>query len=118
MSESEVTIDDELVLVLKGAMLEAPDRRIVEAFAAQAAVALRQEQLSEEAATARPLAAADKMRAALLAAVSHDLRTPLAAAMAAVDSLRHHDVTFSDEDRGAATSTTGRRGRTARPPGC
>ena len=96
---TEVTVDDELVLVLRGATLQASDRRIVEAFAAQAAVALRQEQLSEEAATARPLAAADKLRTALLAAVSHDLRTPLAAAMAAVESLRSHDVTFSDEDR-------------------
>ncbi|GFJ81455.1 sensor histidine kinase [Phytohabitans houttuyneae] len=96
---TDVPIDDDLALVLRGHPLPAADRRIVEAFAAQAALALRQERLSEEAATARPLAEADKMRTALLAAVSHDLRTPLASAKAAVTSLRSHDVDFSDEDR-------------------
>ena len=79
---------DELALVLRGHALAAADRRIVEAFAAQAALALRQERLAEEAAAARPLAEADRMRTALLAAVSHDLRTPLASAKAAVTSLR------------------------------
>ena len=78
----------ELALVLRGQPLDAGDRRIVEAFAAQAALALRQERLAEEAAAARPLAEADRMRTALLAAVSHDLRTPLASAKAAVTSLR------------------------------
>ncbi|MEU7399595.1 sensor histidine kinase, partial [Streptomyces albogriseolus] len=50
-------------------------------------------------ATARPLAAADRMRTALLAAVSHDLRTPLASAKAAVTSLRSHDIEFDEADR-------------------
>jgi two-component system, OmpR family, sensor histidine kinase KdpD len=94
-----VPVDNDLTLVLRGRALPAADRRIVEAFAAQAAIALRQERLSAEAAKARPLEEADKMRTALLAAVSHDLRTPLAAAMAAVASLRSHDVTFSPEDQ-------------------
>jgi two-component system, OmpR family, sensor histidine kinase KdpD len=79
--------------------LAAADRRIVEAFAAQAAPALRQERLSAEAAAAKPLAAADRMRTALLAAVSHDLRTPLASAKAAVAGLLSDDVHFDDDDR-------------------
>jgi two-component system sensor histidine kinase KdpD len=91
--------------VLCGRALPAADRRIVEAFAAQAALALRQERLAEQAAKARPLEEADKMRTALLAAVSHDLRTPLASAMAAVASLRSHDVEFSDEDRDELLAT-------------
>lgn len=95
----EVPVDDDLVLVLKGRPLAAADRRIIEAFAAQAAVALRHERLAEQAAQARPLAEADKMRTALLAAVSHDLRSPLASAKAAVTSLRSPDVSFSAEDR-------------------
>ncbi|MCW6004421.1 DUF4118 domain-containing protein [Micromonospora sp. CPCC 205371] len=97
--DTTVAVDDELALVLCGRALPAADRRIVEASAAQAALALRQERLAAEAAKARPLEAADKMRTALLAAVSHDLRTPLASAMAAVASLRSHDVDFSDEDK-------------------
>jgi len=96
---TDVPIDDDLTLALRGPTLAAADQRVVEAFAAQAAVALRHERLTEEAATARPLAAANKMRTALLAAVSHDLRSPLASAKAAVASLRSQDVHFSPEDR-------------------
>ena len=95
----DVRVDDTLSLVLCGRLLDAADRRIVEAFAAQAAVALRHERLSEEAAAVRPLAEADRMRTALLAAVSHDLRTPLASAKAAVTSLRSVEVEFDEADR-------------------
>jgi two-component system sensor histidine kinase KdpD len=62
-------------------------------------VALDQQRLAAEASAARPIAAADKMRSALLAAVSHDLRTPLASAKAAVTSLRSPEVNWTTEDR-------------------
>jgi two-component system sensor histidine kinase KdpD len=101
----DVPVDDDLALVLRGTPLMAQDRRIVEAFAAQAATALRQERLTAQAAAARPLAEADKMRTALLAAVSHDLRTPLASAKAAVTSLRSQEVHFDDEDRDELLAT-------------
>jgi two-component system sensor histidine kinase KdpD len=101
----DVPVGDGLALVLRGHPLAAADRRIVEAFAAQAALALRQERLAEQAALAVPLAEADKMRTALLAAVSHDLRTPLASAKAAVTSLRSTEVSFSDADRGELLAT-------------
>ena len=77
-----------LSLVLRGHPLAAADRRVVEAFAAQAAVALRQERLAAQAAAIGPLAEMDRLRTALLNAVSHDLRTPLASAKAAVSGLR------------------------------
>jgi two-component system sensor histidine kinase KdpD len=104
-ADAEVKVDEELVILLRGRPLAASDRRIVEAFAAQAAVALRQERLTAAAATAKPLAEADRMRTALLAAVSHDLRTPLASAKAAVASLRSGDVHFDDEDRAELLET-------------
>ncbi|MFC7242079.1 DUF4118 domain-containing protein [Catellatospora aurea] len=97
--DTVVAVDDQVTVVLRGPVPAAADRRIIEAFAAQAAIALRQERLAAEAAKAKPLAEADKMRTALLAAVSHDLRTPLASAVAAVEGLRSDDVAFSDEDR-------------------
>ncbi|MEU6039073.1 sensor histidine kinase KdpD [Actinomadura sp. NPDC047616] len=97
--ETEIPISEELVLVMRGRTLRAEDRRVLEAFAAHAAVALRQQRLSAEAEQVRPLAEADRMRTALLNAVSHDLRTPLASAKAAVDSLRSPDVDWSEEDR-------------------
>jgi two-component system sensor histidine kinase KdpD len=104
-ADVEVQVDDTLTMVLRGRTLAATDRRIVEAFAAQAAIALRQERLTAEAAAAKPLAEADKMRTALLAAVSHDLRTPLASAKAAVAGLRAQDVQFSDDDRDELLAT-------------
>ncbi|GIH73166.1 sensor histidine kinase [Sphaerimonospora thailandensis] len=99
VADTDVNIDDDLVLAARGQLLDASDRRVIEAFAAEIAVALRQERLEKAAEQARPLAEADKMRTALLAAVSHDLRTPLASAKAAVESLRMTDVDWSEEDR-------------------
>ncbi|WP_157249222.1 sensor histidine kinase [Nonomuraea typhae] len=97
--DTDVVIDEDLVLAARGGLLDASDRRVLEAFAAEIAVALRQQRLEEEAGQAKPLAEADKMRTALLAAVSHDLRTPLASAKAAVDSLRSDEIDWSPEDR-------------------
>ena len=74
------------------------DRRVLGAFAAYAAVALEQQRLAAEAEAAKPIAAADRMRTALLAAVSHDLRTPLASAKAAVTSLRSPDMHWDAAD--------------------
>ncbi len=103
--DAEVTVDGpagtDLTLVLRGKPLDAGDRRVVEAFAAQAAVALRQERLAETAARAEPLAEVDRLRTALLNAVSHDLRTPLATAKTAVAGLRGHGTYLGDADREA-----------------
>jgi two-component system, OmpR family, sensor histidine kinase KdpD len=96
--DAEIPIDDDLALVLCGPTPSAADQRVLEAFAAQAAVALRQQRLEEEAGRVRPLAEADRMRTALLNAVSHDLRTPLASAKAAVESIRSPDVRWSEAD--------------------
>jgi two-component system sensor histidine kinase KdpD len=101
----DIPINDDLTLVARGHPLAAEDRRLVEAFAAQAATALRHERLAEQAAAVKPLAEADRMRTALLSAVSHDLRTPLASAKAAVTSLRSNDVHFSDTDRDELLAT-------------
>jgi two-component system sensor histidine kinase KdpD len=94
----EVPITEHLALALRGRTLPAEDRRVLAAFAAQAAVALQQRRLTEAVAEAKPLAEADRTRTALLAAVSHDLRSPLASAKAAVASLRSQDVTWTGEE--------------------
>jgi two-component system sensor histidine kinase KdpD len=103
--DADVHVDDEISLVLCGRILPASDRRVVEAFAAQAALALRQERLTEQAAAADMLSEADRLRSALLSAVSHDLRTPLASAKAAVASLRSQDVTFTEHDQSELLAT-------------
>ena len=84
-ADVEVPVAETMSLALRGRTLPASDRRVLGAFAAYAAVALEQQRLAAEAEAARPIAEADRMRTALLAAVSHDLRTPLASAKAAVD---------------------------------
>jgi two-component system sensor histidine kinase KdpD len=58
-----------------------------------------------ESEAARPIADADRMRTALLAAVSHDLRTPLAAAKAAVSCLRSADIELTAEDHDGLLTT-------------
>jgi len=78
---------------------------VLNGFAAYAAVALEQLRLAAEAEAARPIAEADRMRTALLTAVSHDLRTPLASAKAAVTSLRSPDVTWDAADRAELLAT-------------
>ncbi|WP_435192591.1 DUF4118 domain-containing protein, partial [Nonomuraea sp. bgisy094] len=98
-ADTDVVIDENLVLAARGRLLDAADRRVLEAFAAETAVALRQQRLEEAAERAKPLAEADRMRTALLAAVSHDLRTPLASAKAAVESLSNTAIEWSEEDR-------------------
>jgi two-component system sensor histidine kinase KdpD len=97
--DTEVAIDDELNLALRGRKLAAEDQRVLAAFGTQVAVAYRQRRLAEAAEAALPLAEADRMRTALLNAVSHDLRTPIASAKAAVSSLRSSDVAWSAEDQ-------------------
>ncbi|MFI2187044.1 ATP-binding protein [Streptomyces sioyaensis] len=87
------------VLVLRGRTLPASEHRVLTAFAAHLAAALDHTRLTEAAAEVEPVKAADRMRTALLAAVSHDLRTPLAAGRAAISSLRSTDVDFSMEER-------------------
>lgn len=76
--------------------LGAGDEHVLDAFAAQLATLLERRRLREEAARADALAAADQLRTAILRAVSHDLRTPLASIKASVTSLRQHDVTWDD----------------------
>jgi two-component system, OmpR family, sensor histidine kinase KdpD len=104
-ADVEVPVTDRLSLALRGRPLPAADRRVLGAFAAYAAVALEQQRLAAEAGAAGQIAAADRMRTALLAAVSHDLRTPLASAKAAVTSLRSRDVDWAAEDHDELLAT-------------
>ncbi|MFJ8308293.1 MULTISPECIES: ATP-binding protein [unclassified Streptomyces] len=95
----QVPVGPDAFLVLRGRTLPSSERKVLTAFAAHVTVAVERARLAEVAAEVEPVKAADRMRTALLAAVSHDLRTPLAAGWAAITSLRSRDVDFSDEDR-------------------
>jgi len=89
----------DLVLAVRGSDLAAEDRRVLNAFVAQLAAAIDRRRVGAQAARAAALAEADELRSALLQAVSHDLRTPLAGIKASASSLRQHDIDWSNEDR-------------------
>ncbi|MCU1406730.1 MAG: Histidine kinase [Glaciihabitans sp.] len=97
--ETTIRVGSSAGLDLRGRALSASDRRILGAFVAQLDTALTQRRLAAEAEEMRPLAAADSLRRALLAAVGHDLRRPLASATAAISTLRATDVTLTPADR-------------------
>ena len=78
---------------------------VLEGIGAQAAAALDRDRLRTQAAQAEALGEANRVRTALLTAVSHDLRTPLASIKAAISSLRQNDVTWSAEDEATLLAT-------------
>jgi K+-sensing histidine kinase KdpD len=94
-----------LRLVADGKRLSGEDRRLLGRLASTAARVWEGQQLAEQAARARELAEIDRLRTILLAAVGHDLRTPLAGIKAAVTSLQQHDVTWSPADQDELLAT-------------
>nr|WP_278025467.1 DUF4118 domain-containing protein [Xylanibacterium ulmi] len=103
--ETLISVDDRHRLILRGRALPASDRWAVEAFGAQAGIVLEHRRLREAAAQADTLEQAEATRTALLAAVSHDLRTPLASIRAAVDGLTAPEVTLDAQDTEALQRT-------------
>jgi two-component system sensor histidine kinase KdpD len=95
---SRIDIRSDLLLLVTG-QADSATPALLAGYAAQAAAALDRERLRTQAAQAEALAEGNRMRTALLAAVSHDLRTPLASIKASVSSLRQTDVEWSEADQ-------------------
>ena len=94
-----VPVTDHVVLMLTGRDLSAEDTRVLSAVSAQIGTLLEREQLRGEASTARTERARSDIRSSLLAAVSHDLRSPLAGIKACVGTLRAPDLDLPEADR-------------------
>ncbi len=94
----DVTVDDGVHLLLDGPPVAAEDQRVVNAYAAHAAILHGREQLVRAARRAHGLARDNAARTTLLAAVSHDLRTPLASIKAGVSTLRQAGLDLPPED--------------------
>ncbi|MEO6470833.1 MAG: DUF4118 domain-containing protein [Aeromicrobium sp.] len=92
-------------LIAEGPELIGEDRGFLGRLALTAGRAFEGRRLAEEAATAKHLAEIDRVRSALLASVSHDLRTPLAGIKAAVSSLRQQDIEWAEEDEAEFLAT-------------
>ncbi|MEV0697708.1 sensor histidine kinase KdpD [Saccharopolyspora sp. NPDC050389] len=100
-SDVDIEVNPDVHLVLKrpgSRPLPAAERTVLEGAAGQALVALRQQRMAAEALEAQRRADATQLRTALLSAVGHDLRTPLASIKASVSSLRAADLQLSEED--------------------
>jgi two-component system, OmpR family, sensor histidine kinase KdpD len=96
-STATMELDEVHLLALAGAPVRAEDQRILEAFVRELKASVELGDLEAEAETAGALSAANELRAALLAAVSHDLRTPISAIKASVTSLLQRDVQWTPE---------------------
>jgi two-component system sensor histidine kinase KdpD len=98
-ADTVVPVEPGALLALRGRVLDTSDAQVLSAFTAQATAALERRRLAQSAAETASLQAADKMRTALLAAVSHDLRSPLSAARAAVNTLADPELALAGADR-------------------
>lgn len=94
-----VQVDEEVGLRLAGPRLQAGELRVVAALAAQLAAVLERNRLRSEAVATRGEKERTRTRTALLRAVSHDLRTPLAGIKAGVSALRSDDIPLTAADR-------------------
>ena len=101
---SRIDIRGDLILLVAG-QKDSATPALLAGYAAQAAAALDRERLRTQAAQAEALAEGNRMRTALLAAVSHDLRTPLASIKASVSTLRQTDVEWTQADEAALLAT-------------
>jgi two-component system sensor histidine kinase KdpD len=90
-----------ILLVFDTPDRDVPERltRLLATVAGQIGIAAEQDALRRAATEAELLRRTDELRARLLDAVSHDLRTPLASIIAAAGSLQQTDVEWSEEDR-------------------
>jgi two-component system sensor histidine kinase KdpD len=87
------------MLVLQEVQFARQDRAMLGTFANQAALAIELAQMQDQALRARLLEEVDRWRRAMMGAVSHDLRTPLASIKTAVSSLRQDGTGMGDGDR-------------------
>jgi two-component system sensor histidine kinase KdpD len=104
-ADVSVKVDDESHLALVGRSLAAADQRLLKAYAAHASVLADRRRAMKASSERRVLEETDRTRTALLAAVSHDLRSPLAAVKAAVSSLRNEQIEWSPEDEESLLAT-------------
>ncbi|WP_119255449.1 sensor histidine kinase [Shinella zoogloeoides] len=89
----------------QGPILAPEQRRLFDALSDQAALAIERVQLVSDVDGARLAAETDKLRAALLTSISHDLKTPLAAIMGSADMLKDLGVRLDEETRRELLST-------------
>jgi two-component system sensor histidine kinase KdpD len=79
--------------------LTSNEKRLLQTFASQGALALERARLAQAESRARVLEESDRLKSAILSSVSHELRTPLSTIKAAASSLRSNDVHWDSAAR-------------------
>jgi two-component system, OmpR family, sensor histidine kinase KdpD len=79
--------------------------RVLPGFASLLVVAIDRERLRRQAVEAETLRRSDAIKTVILRAVSHDLRSPLTAILAATEGLEHQSLDLDDTARAALLTT-------------
>jgi len=97
--DSQIDLNAEYSLLANPPISDPELRNLVTTFGSQVLILLERQILEENERELSEIRQADQMRVALLNAVSHDLRGPLASSKAAISSLQNNHVTWTKEDR-------------------
>ncbi|GAA1829434.1 ATP-binding protein [Microlunatus capsulatus] len=104
-ADAELVVAPDVTVAFRGHALDAADRRLLSAYGAHVAVVRERRDALAESRRAAELTEGNRTRTALLAAVSHDLRSPLAVIKAAASSLRDPGVRWSAADEAELLAT-------------
>lgn len=99
ISDSQIVLNAEYSLLASPPINDPELRKLVTTFGSQVLILLERQLLEENERELSEIRQADQMRVALLNAVSHDLRGPLASSKAAISSLRNNEVAWTPEDQ-------------------
>jgi two-component system, OmpR family, sensor histidine kinase KdpD len=90
-----IGIDDDRT----GPLLTPDQRRLLDALVDQGALAIERVQLVEDMDRVKRTVESDRLRAALLTSISHDLKTPLASVLGAASTMRDLSSGLSDAEK-------------------
>jgi two-component system sensor histidine kinase KdpD len=88
-----------------GSLLTPDQRRLLDALIDQAAIAIERVYLVEDVDRAKRTIETDRLRSALLTSISHDLKTPLAAVLAAAGTVRDLSTKLTDAEKADLLAT-------------
>jgi len=80
-------------------VISSGEKRLLQTFASQGALALERAWLAQAESRAKVLEESDRLKSAILSSVSHELRTPLSTIKAAASSLRSREVGWDSPAR-------------------
>ena len=96
-----IGIDDDKA----GPLLTPDQRRLLDALVDQGALAIERVQLVEDMDRVKRTVESDRLRAALLTSISHDLKTPLSSVLGAASTLRDLSSGLTDAEKGDLLAT-------------